>query len=284
MIRLESDGHLLCEIQPELGGCISGLWLDDVPVLRSSRQPLASARQSGSYALVPFSNRIGRANLQWQGTSHPLVGNNPPEPHAIHGIGWQRPWSVLDSDESFAMLAYEHHADAAWPFAFDTSQTLRVRGRTLELTLSLTNQSPTPAPAGLGWHPMFVKRVSSRIQFDATGRWSVDADLLPTARQADPGLDEDCAFLDVDNCFDGWSGIAHLRDELLHIEVGSNLSRLVVFSHSSRDSVAIEPVSHVSNAINLVAGGADAEQLGLCTLQPGETLTANMSIAVERAK
>jgi hypothetical protein len=62
----------------------------------------------------------------------------------------------------------------------------------------------------------------------------------------------------------------------------SSLSRLVVFSHGSRDSVAIEPVSHVSNAINLVAAGADAAQLGLCTLQPGETLTANMSIAVER--
>ena len=40
---------------------------------------------------------------------------NAPEPHAIHGVGWQRPWSVLDSDDSFAMLAYEHRADASWP-------------------------------------------------------------------------------------------------------------------------------------------------------------------------
>ena len=112
MIRLES-GELVCEIEPALGGCIAGLWLDGVPVLRSTREPLASARQSGSYPLVPFSNRIERATLQWQGTSHPLVKNNAPEPHAIHGVGWQRPWAVLDSDDSFAMLAYEHPADAA---------------------------------------------------------------------------------------------------------------------------------------------------------------------------
>lgn len=283
MIRLESDGKLQCEIRPELGGCISGLWLEGVPVLRSSREPPATARLSGGYPLVPFSNRIGRASLQWQGTSHPLVSNNAPEPHAIHGIGWQRPWSVLDSDDSFAMLAYEHGADAAWPFAFDTSQTLRLRGRTLELTLSLTNQSPTPAPAGLGWHPMFVKRVASHIRFEASGRWELGADRLPTLRRPDPGLDEDCAFLEVDNCFDGWNGVVHLRDELLHMELRSSLSRLVVFSHGSRDSVAIEPVSHVSNAANLVAAGADAGQLGLCTLQPGETLTASMSISVERA-
>ena len=91
MIRLESEG-LVCGIEPRLGGCIAGLWADGLPVLRSTHEPLASARQSGSYPLVPFSNRIERATLQWQGTSHPLVNNNAPEPHAIHGIGWQRPW------------------------------------------------------------------------------------------------------------------------------------------------------------------------------------------------
>jgi aldose 1-epimerase len=282
MIRLESDG-LVCEIEPALGGCIAGLWLDGVPVLRSTREPLASARQSGSYPLVPFSNRIARATLQWQGTAHPLVSNNAPEPHAIHGVGWQRPWEVLDSDDSFAMLAYEHPADAAWPFAFDSSQTLRLRGKALELTLALTNQSHEPAPAGLGWHPYFVKRPRSRIAFEATGRWELGPDKLPTSRRAAAGLDADCASLDVDHCFDGWTGVVQLRDELLHTCIRSSLRRLVVFSNDSRDSIAIEPVSHVNNAINLVAAGADAAGLGLHTLQPGETLTAEMSIEVERA-
>jgi aldose 1-epimerase len=284
MIRLESDRLLACEIEPQLGGCIAGLWLDGVPVLRSTREPLASARQSGSYPLVPFSNRIGRATLEWQGTSHPLVSNNSPEPHAIHGIGWQRPWTVLDSDDSFVMLAYEHAADAAWPFAFDSSQTLRLRGNTLELTLALTNQSPGPAPAGLGWHPFFVKRSRSRISFEATGRWDMGADKLPTSRLASRGLDEDCAFLDVDHCFDGWNGVVQLRDEVLQTRIRSGLRRLVVFTHPSRDTVAVEPVSHVNNAINLVAAGADADALGLRTLQTGETLTADMSIEVERVK
>ena len=283
MIRLESEG-LVCAIEPQLGGCIAGLWLDGVPVLRSTSEPLASARQSGSYPLVPFSNRIERATLQWQGTSHPLVNNNAPEPHAIHGVGWQRPWEVLDSDDSFAMLAYEHPADAAWPFAFDSSQVLRLRGKALELTLSLTNQSQEPAPAGLGWHPYFVKRPGSRIAFAATGRWEMGPDKLPTTRRPSQGLDADCASLDVDHCFDGWSGAATLRDQVLHATIRSNLRRVVVFTTASRDTVAIEPVSHVNNAINLVASGADGDALGLHTLQPGETLTAQMSIEVERAK
>ena len=283
MIRLES-GKLVCEIEPALGGCIAGLWLDGMPVLRQAPQHLASARQAGSYPLVPFSNRIARATLRWNGTDHPLVTNNAPEPHAIHGVGWQRPWSVLDSDDSFAMLAYEHPADAAWPFAFDTSQTLRLRGNALELTLALTNQSHEPAPAGLGWHPYFIKRPGSRIAFEATGRWEMGADKLPTTRSPAPGLDADCASLDVDHCFDGWNGVVHLRDDVLDVRVRSNLGRLVVFTNAGRDTIAIEPVSHVNNAVNLVAAGADADALGLHTLQPGETLTAQMSIEVERVK
>ena len=107
-------------------------------------------------------------------------------------------------------------------------------------------------------------------------------DKLPTKRSPSKGIDADSARLDVDHCFDGWSGVATLRDELLATTIRSNLRRVVVFTTPSRDTVAIEPVSHVNNAINLVAAGADADALGLHTLQPGETLTAQMSIEVER--
>jgi len=256
-----------------------------VPVLRSApAAQLASARQSGSYPLVPFSNRIAQAALVWQGTQHPLVRNNGPEPHAIHGVGWQRHWELLESDDTFALLSYEHKPDASWPFAFDSSQTFRLRGATLELTLSITNQSREPAPAGLGWHPYFVKRSSSHVAFEATGRWEMGDDKLPTQRKATTGLDTDCAFLDVDHCFDGWSGVVQLNDELLRTRITSTLRRLVVFTNDTRDFVAIEPVSHVNNAVNLVADGADAAALGLVILQPGESMSAQMAIEVEKAR
>lgn len=87
MLQLQA-GALLCEIEPRLGGCVAGLWLGDVPVLRSRpADRLASAREAGSYPLVPFSNRIAHATLLWEGTRHPLVRNNAAEPHAIHGVG-----------------------------------------------------------------------------------------------------------------------------------------------------------------------------------------------------
>lgn len=280
-----SSASLRCDIKPELGGCIAGLWLGELPVLRSTpASELTSVRLAGSYPLVPFSNRVGHATLKWQGTSHPLVQNNGPEPHAIHGLGWQRPWQVLDQDDQLLMLACEHRADASWPFAFDASQSFRLSGNTLELTLSMTNQAAVPAPAGLGWHPYFVKRPGSRVVFEATGRWEMSNEKLPTHREPSRGLDADCAALDVDHCFDGWSGMVHLRDEKMHTRISSSLDRLVVFTNTSRDFVAIEPVSHVNNAINLVQAGAGrAEDLGVQVLAPGESMSAHMSIQVERA-
>jgi aldose 1-epimerase len=158
-----------------------------------------------------------------------------------------------------------------------------MHGGALELTLSMTNQSATPAPAGLGWHPYFVKRARSHIAFEATGRWEMSGDKLPTHREPSDGLDADCAGLDVDHCFDGWSGVVQLRDELLQIRISSSLSRLVAFTNSSRDFVAIEPVSHVNNAVNLLdAGSGQAGELGIRVLAPGESMSAQMSIAVER--
>ena len=274
-----------CEIAPAMGACIAGLWFDDVPVLRSpGASALTSVRQSGSYPLVPFSNRIGQATLQWNGTSHPLVKNFGDEPHAIHGVGWQRPWAVLDADDRFALLSYQHKPDASWPFAFDTSQAFRLTANELEVTLSITNQSTSPTPVGLGWHPYFVKRAHSHIAFEAAGRWEMDALKLPTHRATTSGLDVDCVALDVDHCFDGWNGVVHLRDELLHTRLSSKLSRLVVFTNATRDFVAIEPVSHINNAISLMERKvATAEALGVSVLLPGESLSTDMTIHVSKA-
>jgi len=281
-LLLASDA-LRCEIAPALGGAIAGLWLGATPVLRSSAAAaLTSVRNAGSYPLVPFSNRVGHGSLRWAGTDHPLVVPEGFEPHAIHGVGWLRPWSVLEANGQFALLSYEHQADESWPFAFDASQAFRIRGNELELTLSITNQSAVAAPVGLGWHPCFVKRPDTHVRFAATGRWEMGDDKLPTRRSASSGLDHDCQGLDVDHCFDGWSGALHLSDSVLHTTVSSSLRYVVVYTNASRAYVAVEPVSHVNNAISLLEqGDANASELGIRVLQPGESMSAEMSIRAQ---
>ena len=273
-------GALHCEVAPQLGAAIAGLWRNDLPVLRSTpAAQLSQVRLSACYPLVPFSNRVAHATLLWNGTSHPLVGNFAPEPHAIHGVAWMRPWQVLDASDGFALLSFEHQADANWPFGFDCSQAFRLSPDALEVTLSVTNQSDQAAPFGLGWHPFFAKRPASRIGFKAAGRWDMGPDKLPTQRRSNSGMDVDCDALDIDHCFDGWRGDVVLQDPQMTVRLSASLDHLVVFTHPGCDFVAIEPVSHVNNAINMA--GADAarlQQLGVRVLQPGESMSATMRI------
>ena len=286
-----SHQDMVCELRPDLGGSIAGLWLGGVPVLRSTPgAQLHSVRASGCYPLVPFSNRIAQAKLVWNGTSHPLVRNFNDEPHAIHGVGWQRPWTVLDQSDNTALLSYEHRPDSHWPFAFDVSQAFALQGHSLQVSLSITNQSAQAAPVGLGWHPYFVKRPGSHLRFAATGVWEMGEDKLPTVRRAAPGLDSDCQALRIDNCFDGWDGQAHLTDTLLHTRIEANLQHLVVYTHADLDMVAIEPVSHVNNALHLSSHSASqrrgvdqADPLGLRVALPGESFGVQMTISTQRS-
>lgn len=277
-------GAMRCEINPALGGCVAGLWHADRQVLRSTpAAELQSVRVSGSYPLVPYSNRVGYGQLHWDGKQIQLALNFAPEPHAIHGVGWEHAWSVEASTNTQAVLAYRHQPDASWPFAFDARQTFTLTAEALEMHMSVTNRADVAAPAGLGWHPYFAKSPQTRIAFAAQGRWEMGPDKLPTARLTHAGLDTDCTSLNVDHCFDGWSGEALLTEGPLRMSVSSALSSLVVFTTPERDNIAIEPVSHINNALALAAQtGVTPQELGIRVLQPGEIFEASMRIQVER--
>jgi aldose 1-epimerase len=279
-IAIESPDWQL-RLRPDLGGCVEALSFRGVDVLRSSAAgSLTNVRLSGCYPLVPFSNRVAQAQLVWNGTSHPLVKNFPGEEHSIHGVGWKRAWEVLDVQVDSCMLSLEHRADSAWPFAFDASQTFRIHGNQLMMLLSITNQSPHAAPVGLGWHPYFVKRAQSHLAFESQGMWGMDAVKLPTTLQTSTGLAQSCANLVVDNCFEQWSGQALLSDEVMRVKMESDVKRLVVFTTPEKDFIAIEPVSHVNNAMN--AGNAkESEKQGVVILEAGQSHQISMTISVD---
>ena len=92
------------------------------------------------------------------------------------------------------------------------------------------------------------------------------------------GIDGEVRHLDFDNCFEGWRGAANLRDEKLALKLTSSLPYVVVFTPPARDYFCVEPVSHVSNAIQM----GDPAAHGLVALAAGDTLEAWMTIEVAR--
>ena len=283
-----SAGPLRCDIMPTLGGCVAGLWWQAEAILLNQppsylQIPQASARDAASYALIPYSNRIGNARLDWLGQTYALRKNFSPEPHALHGVAWERAWAVHSHSASHIELHYAHAADSSWPFAFDATQAMSLDARGLTVALSVTNRHTSHAPAGLGWHPYFAKRAGMRLSFSAAGRWAMGADKLPTHLEATSGLVADCATLDVDHCFEGVAGTIRLTDPAFTVEVSSSTQRLVVFTRPERDNIAIEPVSHVNNALNLAAStGQPFEVLGMRSLAVGERMNYEMHIEIKR--
>lgn len=279
VLQLRAD-EMRAALRPDLGGCLAGLWLADLPVLVSAEPAqLRTVRPCASYPLVPYSNRIGFCRFRWHGLDCTTVPNFDGSAHSLHGVGWQRPWRIVDHDYRSARLALRHPGDAHWPFAFDAEQRVELEPGSLHLHLSVTNTDGRPAPVGLGWHPYIPKRSRSRLHVEVTDRWEPDpATQLPTRRVAQSGIDGDIGHLDFDHCFAGWRGAARLRDEKLSLRLSSSLPYLVVYTPPHKPYYCVEPVSHVSNALQM----ADPRAHGVQELASGASFEAWMRLDVAR--
>jgi aldose 1-epimerase len=273
-------GALRLALRPDLGGCIAGLWHGELPVMRSTEPgALAGSRTSGCYPLAPYSNRLGYRRFRWLGREQTTQPNFDDSPHSVHGVAWQRPWTVAAQDANSAELLLQHPGDAHWPFAFELRQRFVLTPEALEVHLAIANRATHLAPVGLGWHPYFPKRSRSRLHIDLAERWDSDASGLPTRRVPQPGIDGDVAHLSFDHCFEGWRGAARLRDEKLSLRLTSSLPYLVVFTPGDRPYYCVEPVSHVSNALHM----SDPTAHGLRSLAPGAVFDAWMRLEVDPA-
>jgi aldose 1-epimerase len=273
-------GNLRLALRPDLGGCIAGLWRGDVAVLRSGEPgALEGSRQSGCYPLAPYSNRLGYKRFRWQGHDYTTQTNFDDNPHSVHGIAWQRPWSVTAQSETEAELQLVHTGDADWPFAFELRQRFVLTPGALEVHLVFSNTAAQPQPVGLGWHPYFPKRHHSRLHIELTDRWENDPSGLPTRKVPQPGIDSDVSHLGFDNCFEGWRGPARIRDEKLSMRLTSSLPYLVVFTPDTKPYYCVEPVSHVSNAVHM----SDPAAHGLRSVAAGSSFDGWMKLEIEGA-
>lgn len=279
-VELRLDAWRLA-LRPDLGGCVAGLWWNGHPVLRSTEpMALTEARRAASYPLVPYSNRIADGHLPWQGHVHRVRLNVADSPHPMHGVGFQRAWTVVHRTAEAVELRLCHTPDADWPFAFEACQRIELSPRSLRFELSATHRGPGTAPMGLGWHPYFLKRPGSRLQAAVVGRWEMDERKLPTQLRPCDALDAPIEALDLDHCHTGWSGEAFLHDQSFDLRLRASTEYLVVFTPPTRPDYAVEPVSHAKDAFHR----DDPLAHGLVALAEGQTHSAWMQIDLLEAR
>lgn len=261
------------------GGVLLGWSHGGQAMLRSAAagaEPVASA----SFPLVPYSNRIAAGCFAWAGEQHRLRRNFPPEPHAIHGCGWQRPWRLERHEAGLAELACDHQPDADWPWAFAARQTVRLAPGRLVLDLAATNLAPLAVPLGFGHHP-YCDAAGARLRFAAGGVWQQDAEglpqaLVPPAGPFDFAAGAPVAGRAVDHCYEGWDGQARIewadRPMALELAASPALGCAVVYVPAGGDYFCIEPVPHATNALNRPDAAA------MPVIAPGECFRARLEL------
>ncbi|SNS14767.1 aldose 1-epimerase [Noviherbaspirillum humi] len=294
LIRLQSD-VLKADIAPRHGAAIASLAERGTgfALLRPTAEADIAAgnvRQFGCFPLLPYSNRMGFRRMQFGGRTLTLAANRPDAPHSFHGNGWMSAWTAREKQADALTLELRHAGDEHWPFRYEAEQVFRLEGNRFSVSATLFNSGKEAFPAGGGWHPFFATGAGTTLRFDAERVWLNDEDMLPQQAVAARG---DWHFgaaralegVAIDNCFDGWSGTAQLMHPAsrrrVTLNAGEPLSKLVVFRRPDVDGfIALEPVSHVNDGINLAARGhADT---GMRILAPGESLGFSMSITLDR--
>ena len=279
-------GDYELELCPMGGGCITGFRYQGVDVMRRATDAYVQRldpRQAGSFPLVPYSNRIANGRFTYDDQDYRLPLNMPPEPHAIHGDGWQAAWSAEVQEEACAILVYEAEDG---PIFHRSRQTFELDETGLTVRLELTNTGDHALPFGIGHHPYFPRTEGLTLEAAVSGVWLSDERNIPEKKIAVPadwdfGAPKRLAALDLDNCFSGFGGKAVMAwpETGLRLTIAAEpiFGHLVVFVPPGEDFVCVEPVSHVNNAIHQLNEGRT--DTGLVVLEPGEALSGSLHFA-----
>jgi aldose 1-epimerase len=287
VVRL-SSGRLELDLSPCVGGAISGLhWLDGkrrVTVLRECHSPLENVLDAPSFPLVPFVNRVRNGSFNFRGRDVRLVPNMAGDPSPLHGQGWLAAWQVVRTDDTSAVLAFDHQP-GEWPWAYRATQSFTLDDDGLTLTLVCTNRSEDPMPCGLGQHPYFPCGPDTRLDTFAEVVWTIDEHVLPVDEVPAIGrfnlVDRAACGQNLDHGFGGWNGRAMISDPSwpFDVEMSSPEARFFqVYSPSSGEFFVAEPVTHANDALGVPE--SEWAKLGLRVLPPGEQMAMTMRLDI----
>lgn len=178
-------GPAAITVDPADGGRLVSLRVDGVELLgRVTPVPGAPAQIfSGSFAMVPWVGRTALGRFDVEGEAVQVPPNMGP--HAIHGLGFDRPWTVR-TDGPDVLLAL----DLPWPLGGHVVQRFALAPDRLTVSLEVTNDERR-MPAIAGFHPWFTSRLSTgeeaSYEFHPGVRYVCDDGGIPVGTSTDLG-------------------------------------------------------------------------------------------------
>jgi aldose 1-epimerase len=223
----------------------------------------------GSYPMAPWAGRVNLGRFTFDGRTHQLPITMTP--HAIHGVVYDRPWSVVGDDTIAIDL------DHRWPFRGRVVQRFALDEDGLEVTMTVTADEPMPAV--IGWHPWFRRVLADGAEpvglaFSAATMLVRGADGIPTGERVPPTAGPwDDAFTDLaaDPVLE-WPG-------QLRLSIASTCRWWVVYSMPEH-AICVEPQSGPPDGIGPSPDGLGHAPEGVGSapdvVVPGRPLTHSM--------
>jgi aldose 1-epimerase len=251
-------GRLEVALAPSAGGRIAQMRYDGVEWLVGEGDVGSAAIAWGCYPMVPWAGRIRQGRFTFEGRPYVLPANLGA--HAIHGLGFSRPWRIDSADVDAATLSLALPEDDYWPFGGTATQAIHIGPNRLDLHLSV-QAGHRAMPAVLGWHPWFRK--PDRLLFAPTAMYPRDGTGIATAPcvSAAPGPWDDCF-------------INHAEVTLVsagqQLRLTANTDHWVVYDGAAH-ATCVEPQT----------GPPDGFTLGTTRLEPGQRLELAFELAWE---
>lgn len=269
---------------PGHGGALNEFVVNGKKVfLRASSELEFKTQTIQSFAgaqLFPYPNRVKNANYKYNGRQFELPKNDSPLPHSLHGLIYNKPFTVdtIDHEMGRIDISYSYQKNhLGFPFEADIKNTFQLEKDALTITTIIENKGDEVFPFGHGWHPYFKidDTVDDwQLQIAADKYLPVNKDLIPNGTTKN-NID----FFELNHCFKlrltDTPIKAVLKSPKNNIELILELEGynfLQTYIPRDRKSIALEPQTCAPDAFN--------NQIGVLYLKPKHRIEFKFKIKV----
>jgi aldose 1-epimerase len=148
LITLLKNGFYAAEIS-NFGAALASLRFQNKDLI----EPRLDSRYFSGEILAPWPNRIADGKYSYKGKVFQLKINEKSRNNALHGLVFDKPWKVLEAEESKVSLQITIDDKKIYPGPLDLQITYVLDGKGFLSTLVATNTGSVELPYGASSHP-----------------------------------------------------------------------------------------------------------------------------------
>ena len=250
------------KIYLNLGGSLQELFLDGKCLIQDESKFYKD--NYASAVLFPFVSRIEDGKYSFFNKDYELYCNDDKFNNAIHGLIYNKNFSVISkkesADSSSVVIEYEAiEKNIGFPFLYKIQVEYVLSHKSFALNISIENRDNKPFPFTIGWHPYFksVNLSESKLFFESDKKLELNTRLLPSKTlEINTEIPLEIKNIEFDDCFYLNNNLIEFQTPEYKMLLKSNSKKnyLQVYTPAHRNSVAIEPQTGISNSFNTKEG------------------------------